>query len=152
MDLKSIFATNAAPKTASEAPANQRPATSAASAVNSAIQDALNTQTKVASEQGPTASALRDMAGQVSAFEKQARVQEAHLTGRAMCDGFMAQLGVYEKVAGEMAPSHTQYQVNYEAEKRAAWEQEYAETVGQIEKSAAEHYLAGYHAMLGALQ
>lgn len=148
-DLHTIFATTQAPseKTASaEAPAATRPATSASAAVAAAVNDALASGSTKTAGEAPPASALTKLAGEVAGLEKQAAIQEAHLKGRAMADGFMAQLGVYEKVAAELQASQAggaaeQYAV---AEKRAAWEREFVETEQLIEKKAAEHYLLGF--------
>lgn len=148
-DLHQIFATTPSPseKTAGEAapaPAAARaPGPTASSAVAAAVTEALSAgATKVASEAGAPAATLTKLAGEVAALEKQARVQEGNLIGRAICDGFMAQLGVYEKVAAEMQGAGADA-ARAEAEKQAAWNREFADTEAQIEKTAAQHYLLG---------
>lgn len=150
-DLHQIFATTQTPseKTASEAqpapaPAAARtPGPTASAAVAAAVSEALaHGTTKVASEAGAPAATLTKLAGEVAALEKQARIQEGNLIGRAICDGFMAQLGVYEKVAAEMQGAGADA-ARAEAEKQAAWNREFAETEATIEKTAAQHYLLG---------
>jgi len=162
MNLHAIFADTPAPapvqaKVASDAtpPTARAAAPSTSQAVQAAVNEVLTPTTKVASAGLPPAATLTKLAGEVAGLEKQARVQEGNLIGRAICDGFMSQLAVYEKVAAEQAQAQPQpFGSPTLAEKQAAeaaWQAEYDQTVGQIQKLAAEHYAYGHELAREAL-
>ena len=150
MNLHALFAQTPETQTkvASEPSAPRAPAPATSSAVQAAVAEALApAQTKVASEVPTPASALTKLASEVNSLEKQARIQEAGLIGRAICDGFMSQLAVYEKVAAQSEGTALQEKQAYEAE----YARGYAETEAQIQKLASEHYLHGYELARAAL-
>lgn len=159
MNLHAIFADAPVPaaqtKVASEAaptPSARAAAPSTTQAVQAAVHEALTPTAKVASEGLPPAATLTKLAGDVAGLEKQARVQEANLIGRAICDGFMSQLAVYEKVAAvQEAPAPGGPTLAEKQAAEAAWQSEYNETVGQIQKLAAEHYAYGHELAREAL-
>lgn len=140
MNLHGIF-TSQSTKTAAEAgaPTAPSPRPAARSAVQEAVQAvSAEARTKIAAQSGPTPMGeVEKIAAEVAARDHQQTIKEAHAYGAAICDGFMAQLSAYEKVAAEQV-----------AETRKEAEQVYDQTAAQIEarihKVASEHYLGGY--------
>ena len=139
MDLKSLFAQpslkTAAATTSPTAPSRTPTASNAVQeAVRAASEEA---RVKIAAQAGPSpVEDLEKIAQQVSERDRQGTLKEAHAYGRAICDGFMAQLAVYEKVAAEQVMETMQA-----ADAAAAAEIERVE--GLVEKVATNHYLAG---------
>jgi hypothetical protein len=94
------------PKTASTQaqPSGAKPSTKAASAVADAV--AAVTQTKTASAASPAGAAapiFDKLASDLAAQDQEGSLKMANLYGAAIADGFMAQLGMYEKVAEKLA-------------------------------------------------
>jgi len=138
MNLQGIFTT---PKTAAEAGAPTAPPPKAPS--RSAVQDAVQAaateaRAKTASLSGPSPMAdVEKLAAEVAQRDHQGTLKEAHAYGAAICDGFMAQLALYEKVAAEQVAV-----TNKEAAQAYDATAERVET--QIHKVASAHYLGGY--------
>lgn len=87
---------------------NTGPSTKVASAVEEAAAAVARGQTKVASA-GPMA-AINQLANDVAAQDHETSIKTAHVVGAAMADGFMSQLGMYEKVAAQISEKTASYQ------------------------------------------
>lgn len=148
------------------------PSTKVASAVEDAAGAVARAQTKIASD-SPVA-AIEKLASELAAQDQDSSIKTAHLVGAAMADGFMSQLGMYEKVAAQMSektaavaapgldPSTVELvkiaQEDPQAflalvkeaagEESAMLKQAEDETAAQLERNilykSAEHYIAGY--------
>jgi hypothetical protein len=111
----------------------------------SPLSNAINAATaaaeseKVASQTAAPIADLEKAARAVSDRNRADLIKEAHDIGRAIADGFMAQVAVYEKVASQMGPSEPS-----DAEKQAAYEEASARFTQQIHTLGAEHYVGGY--------
>ena len=145
------------------------PSTKVASAVADAAAAASRSHVKVAST-APVA-AIEKLARDMAAQDQDTSIKTAHLVGAAMADGFMSQLGVYEKVAAQMGATKTASvaapgldpstvelvkiaqedpQAFLSLVKEAAGEEAEENTAAELERNilykAAEHYIAGYEA------
>jgi hypothetical protein len=111
MNLEDIMK-NRLPKTAgdsTQAPSGTRsaaqPTSKTASAVEEAIAAVGRPTTKTASTASPAGSAapvFDKLAAELAAQDQEGSIKMAQLYGAAMADGFMAQIGMYEKVAESM--------------------------------------------------
>lgn len=143
--LEHLFTSPIDPNTklASAAPTPPRPqapsgTSKVASAIDAALLEADRQKTASAQPRTPTQD-LEKLAAQAAQSSREATIKEAQDYGRAICDGFMAQLSVYEKVASEQS----QASAANAAQEQAAYENTYNQTVQAIHKTAAQHYLLG---------
>jgi hypothetical protein len=106
MDILGAFM-NTTPKTAG---AQQAPtSTKIAEAVDAASAAVQQAQTKTASvASGAIESGLDKIAGEVAGQELNVSLKQADQLGRAMADGFVSQIGMYEKVAADMAAKQSE--------------------------------------------
>lgn len=144
MTLTELFENPMSQKTASQAaPAAAAPSgkTAVAQAIEEAMEaaQAQSQQAKVASQQPTPGSDLEKLARDVSNKNRENLIKEASDIGRAIADGFMAQVAVYEKVAAQMQPSEPT-----ETEKRAAYDEAAQRLTEEIHAIGADHYLGGY--------
>lgn len=144
MNLHGIFSQPTAKTAAATGSPTAPPAqTPRAPGGKNAVQEAVKAaseeaRTKVASQTGPTpAEDLEKIAAQVAERDRQGTLKEAHDYGRAICDGFMSQLAVYEKIAAEQSR---------ETDKTAsaAYDATAERVEQQIHKVASAHYVGGY--------
>lgn len=84
-----------------EPPNANAPSSKVAAAVDDAANAVSRGQSKIASH-SPVA-AIEKLASDLAAQDQDSSIKTAHLVGAAMADGFMSQLGMYEKVAAQMA-------------------------------------------------
>lgn len=152
MDLNNLYQ-NTKLASALGAPTAPATPTSSRGAVQAAIEAAAQeAHTKVASVQAgsPLLGDLRQAAEKVASSMQNATLKEGHDIGRAICDGFVAQLGAYEKAAADLSARAQQG-----ATKEAQAEQEIVERTTRdveqrIHKVASDHWLGGY-AIVGEL-
>jgi hypothetical protein len=170
MNLEGLMPKNI--KTASHEQAGAAPSSKVAQAVADAAASVSRSHTKVASV--TPVDAIEKLASDVVSQDAEASIKTAHLVGAAMADGFMSQLGMYEKVAAQISektasvsmsgldPSTVELvkiaqedpQAFLSLVKEAAGEEEALlkqaedETAAQLERDilykSAEHYVAGY--------
>ncbi len=159
-------------KVASTQQAASGPSAKVASAVEDAARTVARSQTKIASD-SPVA-AIEKLASELAGQDQDSSIKTAHLVGAAMADGFMSQLGMYEKVAAQLSektasvavsgldPSTVELvkiaqedpQAFLHLVKQAAGEEDHLlkqaedEAAAQLERNilykSAEHYIAGY--------
>jgi hypothetical protein len=128
-----------------QAPVAEKTA-SAALSVDAAIEDALREAeaTKTASDKGGVGGspveALMKVAAEAAAADEDANVKLAHRMGAAFVDGQVERMRQYEKAAEDLGGT--------EAEKQAAYEQGYNETVELIAKTAMAHFAIGHDAIV----
>lgn len=79
-----------------------KPTSKTASAVADAVAAVSQSTEKVANA-GSVSEAFDKLAADLAEQDQNASVKHAHLYGAAIADGFMAQLGMYEKVAEKLA-------------------------------------------------
>jgi len=93
------------PKNASAQPTaapDGKPATKTASAVADALASVTQPSTKTAAETSPAGAAaplFDKLAAELAAQDQEGSLKLAQLYGASIADGFMSQLGMYEKVA-----------------------------------------------------
>lgn len=153
--VTSTGATPIAPfgKTASDGqPAQQQPP--AQDRVRAALDGVLANREKNASAQPPAqpqgqtpAADLEKVAAAAAERSRQGHLKEAHDMGRAMADGFMSQVAVYEKVAAEHAAAQGGGDGATEAERQAAYTKTAAEMEELVQITGANHWLYGQAAV-----
>lgn len=79
------------------------PSSKVAEAVSEATSAVSRARVKTAS--ASPVEAIEKLARDMASEDQDTSIKTAHLVGAAMADGFMSQLGVYEKVAAQIAPS-----------------------------------------------
>lgn len=133
INLTSLFPTT---KTASQAtaPTGAAPRTGG-NPVQDAIREVSEGAMKLASANGTNApiADVEKVAQEVAARDHERGLKEAQEYGRGICDGFMAQLALYEKVAQETEKAATD-----------AYTSTATAVEGQIHKLASAHYVTGY--------
>lgn len=152
--VTSTGATPTAPlgKTASDGQPAQQPA--AQDRVRAALDGVLANREKNASAQPPAqaqgqtpAADLEKVAAAAAERSRQSHIKEAHDMGRAMADGFMSQVAVYEKVAAEHAAAQGSGDGATEAERQAAYTKTAAEMEELVQTTGANHWLYGQAAV-----
>jgi len=155
--LAGIRESQSAEKQASETPAPVADKTASThSALVSALNDALSTREKAASET-VAASPVDDVmkvAAEMAGAEKEAAIKEAQLLGAAFADSAMARISEWNKTAAQMvAAAPAQYstpdfdrfaQTNPELVKQAA-QLGYDTAKADLEKQAEDSYVQGYN-------
>lgn len=153
----------------------QQPTAKTASAVSEALA-AVTQNTKTAAETRPAGAAapvFDKLAADLAEQDKEGSIKMAQLYGAAMADGFMSQLGMYEKVAENLAQTQKtagdeldpemvelvkmasenpraflarveKAAQEEDAQLKEAEDKEAAELVQQVHLKAAEHYAHGY--------
>lgn len=135
-------------KTASAQPASQAPGQDR---VRAALDGVLANREKNASAAPPApertpAADLEKVAAAVAERSRQGHLKEASDMGRAMADGFMSQIAVYEKVAAEHANAQGGDGAT-EAERQAAYTKTAAEMEELVQTTGANHWLYGQAAV-----
>ena len=132
--------------TAAAAPASDR--------VRAALDNVFANREKNASAQGQSAPAaqgatpaseLEKIAAQAAQAAHRGHLKESSDLGKAMCDGFMSQLALYEKVAAEHASAQgAQGQPGAsEAERQAMYAKTAEEMEELVQTTGANHWLFG---------
>ena len=157
--LAGIRESQAAEKTAGEAPVSTDKAASTQTTLVSAMNDALASNVKTASEatQASPVTDVMKVAQELAGTEKEAAVKEAQILGAAFADAAVARLGDWSKVASQMVagapvvqaiPGNTDFgkfaQQNPELVKQAA-QLGYEKATADLEKQANDSYVQGYN-------
>lgn len=135
-----------------------------AQATGAQLRDALReslaaapAQTKTASaDEGQPAEHLIKMASDLAAAEDAAVLKQAQVYGAAVCDGFMARYGQYEKAAAEVMPqmpvktagaddSFEKFASENPQLVKEAYDLGYQTKLAALQKEAAEQFNAGYN-------
>jgi len=170
MNLEGLMPKNT--KTASAQTASGYASHKVAAAVEDAAGAVARSHIKTAGA-SPVA-AIEKLASELADQDQDSSIKTAHLVGAAMADGFMSQLGMYEKVAAQMAEKTASVSVpgldpstvelvkiaqedpqaflalvkEAAGEEDALLKQAEDDTAAQLERNilykSAEHYIAGY--------
>jgi hypothetical protein len=89
--------------------ASAQPSNKVAAAVEEAAASVARSHVKTAGVT-PMAS-IEKLASELAAQDQDTSIKTAHVVGAAMADGFMSQLGMYEKVAAQISEKTAAYQV-----------------------------------------
>lgn len=106
---------------------------------------------KEAAAQASPVKALMKVASEVAEADNDANMKLAYRMGQAFVDGQVERMRQYEKAAEELG-TETKTAEQVEAEKAAAYEQGFNETVDLIYKAAAAHFVIGHDAVVGAIE
>lgn len=150
MKLQALVDTFSQPKTAAEKTVEKT--ASSVTTLDAAIGEVLDalSSTKTASAESPVA-ALTKLASEVATVDREGEIKHAQIMGSAFADGFVARLDQYQTAAEKVASAQPS-RAELEKQAEATYAETYNDTVREIHKVAAEHFLEGYEATRRAAQ